>query len=441
MRRVLVVAYYFPPSGGPGVQRILKFIKYLPEFGWEPVVLTVREDAEFPARDESLLDEIPSGIKIHRTKIFEPYRFYRIFTGKSRDVPIDVETLTDKGKRGIAEKISEFIRATFFIPDARIGWFPYAVPIAVDIVKNENIDLIFSSSPPYTCSVIARQVKLKTGKLWVADFRDPWTDFLSTPRRWFFPKMVDRYLEFSCFRDADAVTVAVRGIIEDVRGKYPELPICKFFHIPNGFDPADYPSDKFKGRSDKFTVTYTGSMYGKRNPRSFLRAVEELVNEGKVSPEKVRIVFVGRLGSDVIDTIESSGIRSLIEIHPYVSHRDSIKFLIKSDVLLLIIDEDRAGGIIVTGKVYEYFGARRPIIAIAPEGELANLIRWARVGKVAKNGDIEGIKRIFLEYYNGYLSGKVNFNPDEREIAKYNRRECTRKLSEIFNKVTTGEIC
>ncbi|MEN9828425.1 MAG: hypothetical protein RJA11_1041, partial [Bacteroidota bacterium] len=185
MKNVLIIAYYFPPSGGPGVQRVLKHIQYLRDFGWNPIVLTV-SNGDFPARDESLLSKIPADIIVERTHIYEPYDAYRMLMGQKKGVPIDVNVIkNDHQRRSIKERIAEAIRATLFIPDARIGWLPTAIPKAMELIEKHSISAIYNSSPPYTTSLIARQLKRKTGLHWVAGFRDPWTEFLTSPKRWF----------------------------------------------------------------------------------------------------------------------------------------------------------------------------------------------------------------------------------------------------------------
>ena len=338
MKKVLIITYYFPPSGGPGVQRVLKFVKYLPEFGWEPIVLTVKE-GDYPARDESLLKEIPPSLKVFRTPILEPYGLYRSITGKKPGSAVDVNNIPKKGDRkNFAERIAEFVRATFFIPDARIGWLLTGVKEAKKIIESEHIDAIYSSSPPYTCAVIARNVHRATGKPWIAGFRDPWTGFLSTPDRWFLPKKIDEHLERSCFEEATRVEVAWRGILLDLHKKYPGVPLDKASHLPNGFDSADFPSASFH-RNDKFTVTYTGSMYGVRNPRTFLKAVSNLIAAGKIDPKKIRLKFIGRFGGEVMEMFREPSVADCIEVFPYLPHSESIAHLMGSDALLLIVDE------------------------------------------------------------------------------------------------------
>ncbi len=255
LKKVLIISYYFPPSGGPGVQRILKFVKYLPSFGWEPVVLTVK-DGDFPARDESLLNEIPANIKVYRTKIFEPYDLYRNMTGKKKNTAIDVENINKEGRKKFSEQIAEFIRATFFIPDARRGWLKYAVKEGKKIIDEEKPDLIFSSAPPYTCAMIAMKLKRyyfkKYGRQipWISDFRDAWTGYLTSPKRWVLPAAIDASYERKTLDEADALTMVANGIKDDFDGKYPDISKDKkYFLIRNGFDSEDYKGITYDNKS------------------------------------------------------------------------------------------------------------------------------------------------------------------------------------------------
>lgn len=432
MKKVLIITYYFPPSGGPGVQRVLKFVKYLPDFGWQPIVLTV-QDGDFPARDESLMAEIPPHATVYRTKIFEPYRLYRKLTGKPASAPVDVENIPrGSGNKPFAQTVAEFIRATFFIPDARIGWFPYAVAQGRDIIDREGIDAIYSSSPPYTAAIIARHLHRATKIPWVAGFRDPWTGFLSTPNRWFIPRAIDRSMEYSVLRDATTVEAAWRGILKDMMQKYPELPCTKFFYLPNGFDSADYPNDVALVQ-DRFTVTYTGSMYGVRNPKTFLQAVEELVSEGKVDRTKIRLKFIGRFGSEVQEMFASSRVRDAIEVVSYLPHGESVRELLRASALLLVVDETKDSAEIVPGKVFEYLGARRPILALAPRGAVAELLEETRAGFLAPNHDVEAIKRAFLECYEKFGYRGETFKPNDDAIRRYERREITNQLAVLLD--------
>ncbi len=443
MKKVLIVSYYFPPSGGPGVQRVLKFVKYLPQFGFQPVVLTV-ENGDFPAVDESLLDEIPRNVRVVRTKIFEPYDLYRKLTGRKPGSAVDVENIPAGGRKksaGLTERFAEFVRSTLFIPDARIGWFRHAVAGGVQTMREENIDIIYSSSPPYTPSLVAKSLKRRTGKPWVMGLRDPWTGFISTPDRWFLPAAVDRHMERSCVECADAVEIAWEGIGKDLIKKYREVDTSKIAYIPNGFDSEDYPEVR-AGRSEKFTITYTGSLYGRRSPRTLLDAVKALLAEGKISPRNFRLVFAGRFGSEVREMLSEPELQGIVEIKGYMAHKESIRLLLQSDLLVLIVDESELSDEIVPGKVFEYIGSRKPIIAFAPEGAAARIIRSTGSGIVVGPADSEKAKDLILDLYSDFAGGgrqpavsRHRFAPNEEIINGFDRKEATRKLSILFNKI------
>lgn len=443
MKKALIISYYFPPSGGPGVQRVLKFVKYLPLYGWEPIVLTVK-DGDFPARDESLLKEIPDNIKVYRTHIFEPYNLYRKLTGRSKSSAIDVDNINKGKKKSFSERLSEFVRSTFFIPDARRFWYKYAVAEGKKIIDNENPDVIFSSSPPYTCALIAMRLKQyanKKGKHipWVSDFRDAWTGYLTTPDRWFIPACIDKKYERDTLKNADAVTMAANGIKEDFGIKYPVISKDKsYVLIRNGFDSDDYKL--FNGnklKNNKFTIVYTGSMYGKRNPYFLLDTLAEPALLNLIDKDKLKILFVGRCGAEIQNYIDNSKLKESIELIPYVPHSESVKYLINADAMLLLIDEDKYSKMILSGKVFEYLGASlitgKPIIAIAPEGEAADLIRETSAGDIIHHNDTKALKEALLKYYNRFFENNNTFSVNKEKIAQYDRRLLTKKLAETFN--------
>ena len=433
MKNVLIIAYYFPPSGGPGVQRVLKHVQYLPEFGWNPIVLTV-SNGEFPARDESLLAKIPKGTHVERTHIYEPYDIYRMLTGKKKGTPIDVNNLKKEGqKRTFKENIAEFIRATLFIPDARIGWMFTAIKAGMKIIKDHNIEAIYSSSPPYTCSLIARNLKRKTGLPWVAGFRDPWTDFLTTPKRWLLPRLIDRRMERLVFTEADAIESAWEGITEDALAKYPELDRKKFHYVPNGFDSADFPHTE-PVDNKKLTVTYTGSMYGRRTPASFFAAIEMLLKRGVFTADSIHLRFVGRFGAEIEEMFAKASFRNSIEVITYVTHEESVRYLQRSDVLLMVVDEAKESQYIVPGKVFEYMGVGKPIIALAPTtGAVAEHLRETNSGKTANQNDIETCAKIIEDFYRQWLAKKWTFTPNPDAVKKYERREGAKTLAGLLN--------
>lgn len=445
---VLFVTYYFPPAGGPGVQRVLKFLKYLREFGWTPIAL-VPENPEYQARDESLVKELPEDLIVRRAPIFEPYELYRQFTGKQKGVSLDVNVIKQEGaKLSFSESVAEFIRATLFIPDARIGWLLNAVSEGERILREYPIRAIYSSSPPYTPALVARRLhrvsKRVTGHAipWIAGFRDPWTGFHNTPNRWWLPRTIDRSLEHSVFSEANIVEVAWKGIANDAFAKYPDLPREKFIHIPNGFDSADFPEHDIRKRAErphheKFTITYSGSLYGPRNPLSFLKAMELLIERNAIDPEKVTLRFMGRFGAEIHAMLDRPLIKPMVEKIDYVPHARAVELLLDSDALLLIVDEVPTVAEIVPGKVYEYLGAMRPLIAIAPPGgAIGELLRETGAGETVRQSDIEGQARLIQQMYDDWLHARESFAAQPETIRQYERREATRKLADLFDQLS-----
>jgi len=395
------------------------------------------ENGDFPARDESLLAKIPSDVHVVRVPILEPYDIYRSFMGRgTAAIDVNVNKSGDQ-RRGWKERLAEWIRATFFIPDARVGWMLTAVKAAKHLVDEHNITAIYSSSPPYTCALIARAVKRATGLPWVAGFRDPWTEFLTTPDRWFLPAAIDRSLERSVFTEADVVECAWTGIIDDAMRKYPQLDRSKFMHVPNGFDASDFPSVTYQ-RNDRFTITYTGSMYGRRTPKAFLDALEYLADAGRLEPKDVHLRFVGRFGDEVHAMIVASRFASSIERIGYVPHEESVGYVMQSEASLLIVDDAKESAEIVPGKVYEYLGVGRPVIALAPRGSaIEDLIVQTRAGGCAPQSDVPAIAEIVGTFLDRWKQGMQITEPDASLIATYERRNAAKQLAEKLNQLTS----
>lgn len=436
MKRVLIVAYYFPPSGGPGVQRVLKFVKHLPEFGWEPAVLTV-EDGDFPARDPQLLEEIPASVPVTRTRILEPYSIYRALTGKAKGEAVDINTNYRPGtKKPWRENLAQAIRGALFIPDARAGWLLHGIPAGVRAARAWGADLIFSSSPPYTCALLGRAIARRVRKPWVMELRDPWTGFLSAPVRHGPSRAFDRHLERNCVAQASRLVIAWRGIERDLLEKYPDFRTDRVRLVENGFDPDDLAGSR-PVAFDRFTLVYTGSMYGVRNPDTLLQAVARLLEEGRVRAEELRLVFVGRFGDEVREMFRRPELRGIVEEVGHLPHAESVRYTLGADALLLVVDDVRGSEGIVPGKVFEYIGARRPVLAITPPGDVADLIRRTGAGIVVDRNDIPGLARALEGWvYERRTNGRVAFPGIEAEVQQLSRRGRTRLLAGVFDEAT-----
>ncbi len=417
------------------MQRVLKFVRYLPEFGWDPTVLTVR-DADWPARDESLLKDIPDTVPVIRTTIPEPYGIYRKLTGKKQGAAVDVNVNRARGSRiPFSERVSEWVRGMFFVPDARVGWLATGKGPGAAQAKAFQADLVYSSSPPYTCALLGRAVAKRAGIPWVPEFRDPWTEFLSAPKRPQPARAFERRLERGVYRSAPRVAVAWQGIADDFMGKYPGEDGSKFRLIPNGYDPEDLEGVT-PVANERFTVVYTGSMYGVRNPDSFLNAVAGLLEAGRLDPERVCFRFVGRFGDEVREMFRRPELRGTVEERGYVPHGESVAEIMGAHGLLLVVDDVAGSEGIVPGKVFEYIGARRPLMALAPEGAVADLVRATGAGVVLGQHDVDGIAAAVESWYREWVeSGTTAFPGNEAMVRQQSRRERTRELAALFEEV------
>ncbi|MGH2576042.1 MAG: hypothetical protein ACRDFC_10125, partial [Ignavibacteria bacterium] len=309
---------------------------------------------------------------------------------------------------------------------------------------------------PYTCALIAMKLKRYAEKnfnnkiVWVSDFRDAWTEYLTTPDRWFIPSAIDKNYEKKCLETADALTIVAKGFKDDFDKKYPEISRKKkYVLIRNGFDSDDYSSVKFDklDKSEKFTVVYTGSMYGKRNPYFFINTLSDLAAEGLIDTEKINLIFVGRCSSEISDYFNNCPMKKSIEQISYVPHSESIKYLLMADMMLLLIDEDKYSKMILSGKVFEYLGAslvtRKPILAIAPEGEASELIKETSAGTVIPHNDKDYLSKEFLKYYNSHHNKNLKTFPEGMDahhvnseaIKRYDRKFLAKSLSETFSQL------
>ncbi|RMF59874.1 MAG: glycosyltransferase [Calditrichaeota bacterium] len=307
--------------------------------------------------------------------------------------------------------------------------------LGLKVIRQENIQAIFSSAPPYTTHLIARNLKRATGLPWVADFRDSWIGWLSTPQWRPAPsRAVERRMERSVLAEADRILTVSEGVKEDLLSRHPHLRDARWSLLPNGFDPEDFPpKTKNECVRDRLILTYSGSLYGPRNPEYLIRALEAMQQNGTPALEHLRLRLVGRVGQPILDRIDSSPVRELFEFKPYMSHQASLALLQESDVLLLIIDDVPASRGILTGKLFEYIGAGKPILALAPDGEAADLIRAHGLGRVVHPKNVSEIRDALAELIELKSNGKLQVKLDRAVKEKFDRKTLTRRLAEILD--------
>jgi len=422
MKKVLIITYYWPPSGGAGVQRWLKFAKYLPEFGWQPIILTVDPKyASYPQRDDSLLAEIDSNCMIFTTKSFELYNLYKFVSGK-KEVPYG--GFANESKEGIFQKVSKFLRGNFLLPDPRKGWNKYAYKKASELIREYHIETVVTTSPPHSTQLIGLKLKRNFPIQWIADLRDPWTDiyYYNQFKHTALARKTDQNYERKVVENADLL-ITVSEDVKRIFAEKSKLPIAaKIAVIPNGFDEDDFKINNLPAETRK-VITYSGTISEAYPLESLLQALCLLPDDLK---SKLIIRFVGKVPASVVDQFRSAGIE--IELTGYVDHPRSIEYLFRSDLLLLVIPKVKNNKGILTGKFFEYLASRKPVLAIGPtDGDLAKIIQETKCGQLFDYDDTAGMHR--------FIQDKLS-NPNELsnpELAnRYSRKELTQNLARIL---------
>jgi glycosyltransferase involved in cell wall biosynthesis len=426
VKKVLIITYYWVPAGGVAVQRFLKFTKYLRQFGWEPVILTV-ENGSYPYTDESLAKQIPEGVKVYRTKTFEPFEIYNLFRGqKGKAVPLAV--VSDSNKSTF-QKISTFIRANFFLPDARKGWLPYAVKKANEIIPTEGIQAIITTGPPHSTHLIGQRLKALHNIPWVADFRDPWTEIFNNQYLPFtdWARAKDKHLEASVLRDCDVATM----IGEGMRDVFPAEFSSKIRVVSNGYDEDDFDST-VKVDRDKFRMRYVGNLFSNEDVPALWQAIAELRQSDPNFKRDFELEIIGRADAQVNSSIEAEGIKDCVVYGSFIPHREAIRKMQSSSLLLSVIPNLANNKLIVTGKIFEYIGTGRPVFLVAPlDSDAAHIIAGSEAGYIHDYNDGNKMKLSLMQSYQAYTQGLESATHSNRE--QYNRRNLTGTLAGILD--------
>jgi glycosyltransferase involved in cell wall biosynthesis len=434
LKKVLIITYYWPPGGGAGVQRWLKFVKYLREFGWEPVIYTP-ENGEMPVIDHSLEKDVPKGLTVLRQPIWEPYQAYKRFIGQKKDEKINTGFLTENKKPKLAEKVAVWIRGNFFIPDARKFWVKPSIRFLSEWLSENPVQAIVSTGPPHSMHLIALGLKRKFNLPWLGDFRDPWTniDFYSELMLSAASDRKHHRLEKEVLTAADRiVSVGVRWTNEFavLLGKQKE----KFQVIRNGYDADDVVSGEQIRMDDKFSLAHIGTLVRSRNPEVLWKALAALVKEDSNFAQDLEIKLVGKVDVSVTQSLEHYGLTGNLRKIDYLPHGEVIKEQQQSQVLLLLVNNSRNADGILTGKFYEYLSAKRPIVCIGPrDGEIGDVFNQTNCGKISGFEEEDLLKQHLRDYYSAYKVGKLV--SESRNIEGYSRRELTRKMAQALDQI------
>lgn len=423
-KKILIITYYWPPAGGPGVQRWLKFVKYLPDFGIQPIVY-IPENPTYPIVDEELLNEISEKAIIIKNKIFEPYQFASFFS-KNKTKKISSGIIPNQKKQSFLDKVFLWIRGNLFIPDARVFWVKPSVAFLEKYIQENNIDTIITSGPPHSLHLIGLELKQKLNVKWFADFRDPWTTigYHKSLRLSDYASKKHKYLESKVLNATDSVIVTSNT----TKVEFQQITTKPIAVITNGFDIEKTEKQTL---DFKFTLAHIGSFLSERNPQLFWECLVELLEEFPSFKTHLEIKLVGAVSQEVLATINQFGLNLYLNNLGYVSHSEAIAHQRKSQVLLLIEINSSATKSIIPGKLFEYMVSERPIIAIGPKGsDFAEIITNTNTGVFFDYSEKVKLKSVLLGFYNQFLEGKLQSNGVG--LQHYSRKNLTEKLAQLL---------
>ncbi len=422
MKRVLIIAYYWPPNAGVGVYRWLKFTKYLPQFGWQPVVYTP-ENPELMAVDEALLKDIPPEAEVIKAPITEPYTWYKRFTGKKSDARLQTAFLTEEGGGPTwKENAANWVRSNFFIPDARVWWVRPSVERLQAHLKKHPVDVIVTTGSPHSLHLIGRELKKRTGLHWVADFRDPWTniDYYGQLKltRWADAKQ--HRLEHAVLTEADRVITVSWRWAEELRA----LGAKQVEVITNGFDPSDVPSPPAPV-DEEWSLVHVGSISATRDVPELWKALAERAKSDPEFRSRFNLRLIGGVDRTVQRSIEEAGLSSFVERSGQVSHAQAMRHMQRARALLLPVNNTPNVGGFLPAKVFEYLSAQRPILCIAPQD--ADIVRvLGGSHPVVERENATGIRKAVSALFNDETVVSM-------DIGAYDRRNLTGQLATLLN--------
>jgi len=424
MKKVLIITYYFPPAGGPGVQRWLKFVKYLPDFGIQPVVY-VPENPTYPITDQELVKDISEKAIIIKRKIFEPYGLASIFS-KNKTKTISSGIIASERKQTSMDKFLLWIRGNLFIPDARIFWVRPSVRFLRKYIRKHGIDTIITSGPPHSMHLIGLHLKEKLAVTWIADFRDPWTTigYHKALRLSAYAENEHQNLEHQVLNTADKIIVTSNN----TKLEFEEITDKPITVITNGYDTVE----QSEVRPDKkFSVAHIGSFLSGRNPVILWQTISELVKENTEFAKYFELKLIGTVSSEILEMIHAYNLDDYLNLIGYVSHTEALEHQKKSQVLLLIEINSFDTISIIPGKLFEYMVSGRPIIAIGPRGsDFAEIIFDTNTGVFLDYDEKDNLKKVFLDYFDKFSEGNLKTYPVG--LDQYSRKSLTQKLAGLI---------
>lgn len=453
-KKLLMVAYFFPPVGGlaaAGSQRTLKFAKYLLREGWDPVVLTVREDAyeDYLDLDSTLLDRVPPEVKVVRTsvirwltRLLELKNRLGAKPGGGENSHSSASASNHEGQtvdvKTKYQKIKDSISDLFEIPDGEIGWLLPAVFAGLRAVHREGIGVIYSTGKPWTAHLVGLVLKKMTGRPLVTDFRDPWMTNPFREEGSALKNRLETFLEKKVIEGSDVVITNTIALREEFINRFPRQAREKFIALLNGYDPDDFPIVPVskKHPADPFVLAHTGFLYGRRDPRHFLEALALFLKSARVDRDKIKVVFVGsvELPYDLSHYLNSCGLEHVVTLIPHLPYQESLQYLINASALLLLQPGTETQ---VPSKLFEYVALGKPILAISPrQGATWTLVAEEEIGYPVDPDDIEIITSALERMYFDWERGTEACSGNGHVRDKFNVKHATAILSRTLDRLT-----
>ena len=427
LKKILIITYYWPPAGGPGVQRWLKFVKYLPDFGVQPIVY-IPENPTYPIIDKNLVQEVSEKTIILKQTIFEPYQLASFFS-KNKTKKISSGIIPNQKKQSFLDKIFLWIRGNLFIPDARVFWVKPSVSFLEKYILENDIDTIITSGPPHSLHLIGLELKQKIDLKWFADFRDPWTTigYHKSLRLSSFAARKHKALEHKVLNTADTIIVTSKT----TKTEFQAITTKPIEVITNGYDTELVEKQIL---DTKFSISHIGSFLSERNPLILWGTLVELLHDIPDFKSHLEIKLIGAISQEVLETITQFGLNSYINNLGYVSHKEAIAHQRKSQVLLLIEINSEDTKSIIPGKLFEYMVSNRPIIAIGPQdSDFAEIITNTNTGVFFDYSEKMKLKSVILDFYDQFLEGRLQSNGVG--LQNYSRKNLTKELVQLLNKI------
>lgn len=429
----MIITYYWPPTGGAGVQRWLKFSKYFREFGWEPIIYTP-SNPDFPINDETLLKDIPKDLTILKTPITEPYDIYRKIMRKKKTETVNQGFLSEGKENTFLQSAMIWVRGNFFIPDARKFWIKPSIKYLSNYMKTNHIDAVISTGPPHSMHLIAMGLKLKHHIPWIADFRDPWTqiDFYSQLKLSSYADNKHKQLENKVLTKANKVVTVSPSCASDLA----KLGGREVNVITNGFDTDDFSltNDSIK-MLDGFMFHHTGALNKDRNPYTLWKVLGDLCRENAELKKDLVLKFTGKTDAIVFESLKQQGLSENAQKTDYMTHSEVVKVMVQSPILLLPLNNTPNNKGVLSGKLFEYLAAKRPIFGIGmPYGDAAAILKETQAGTMCDFDDYVGTKKAVMELYTKYKNNQLSISSGS--IDKYSRKSCAAQYIQFLNSIS-----